>query len=58
MVDDPSGFWIASGGSLDCTISDVTAAAHEEEGADGFRVVGAALLDPKDDVPSQKEPLS
>ena len=56
MVDEPSGFWIGSGGSLDCTISDVTAA--HEEGTDDFLVIGSALLDPNDDVPAQEEPLS
>ena len=44
MVDDPSGFWITSGGSLDCTISDVVAG-----GAQDFF---GGLLDPSDEVPA------
>lgn len=46
MVDEPSGFCIGSGGSLDCTISDVVVAIGV------FLVVG--LLDPRDDVPARQ----
>ena len=46
MVDEPSGFCIASGGSVDCTISDVVVAIG---GTDDFLV---GLLDPRDDVPA------
>ena len=47
MVDEPSRFWMASGGSLDCTISDVVVAIGCTE---DFLEVG--LLDPRDDVPA------
>ena len=50
MVDDPSGFWMTSGDSPDCTISDVVAG-----GAQDFF---GGLLDPSDEVPAEGGTLS